>query len=77
MIIDSDLPQPKTQARTVRLPFRRLVSAKMAAVSALGLWVKIKRPFPLEAYVSALENFYGDHAPYHLEAIEKVLSQSI
>lgn len=77
LIIDSELPQPKSRAKVVSLPFRRLVSGEMAAAAALGLWLKISRPFPVEAYVAALKNFYGDHADNYVEALDKVLGQTI
>ncbi len=73
VIMDSTLPQPKTEARLVSLPLRRLVSAKMAAAAAIGLYLKISGIFSVEAYKAAIESSYGEQATDYFNALDKVL----
>lgn len=73
VIIDSTLPQPKTKARLISLPIRRLVSAKMAAAAAIGLYLKISGIFSVEAYKAAIKNSYGEQAADYFNALDKVL----
>jgi len=75
LIIDTELPPLQTRARIISLPFRRLVSRELAAVAALGLWLRINKPFPMEAYAAALIDFYGARANPFLQALDKVLGQ--
>jgi hypothetical protein len=75
--MDSTLPQPKTKARLISLPIRRLVSGKMAAAAAIGLYLKISRIFPIEAYKAAIQRSYGEHAVDYLDALDKVLDQPL
>lgn len=73
VIMDSTLPQPETEARLVSLPFRRLVSAKMAAAAAIGLYLKISGIFSVEAYKAAIKSSYGEQATDYFNALDKVL----
>jgi hypothetical protein len=49
----------------------------MAAAAAIGLYLKISRIFPVEAYKTAIQRSYGEQAVDYLDALDKVLDQPL
>jgi 2-oxoglutarate ferredoxin oxidoreductase subunit beta len=73
LIIDAELLLPQTRARVIRFALRRLASGKMAAATGLGLFLKLSKIFPLDAYTAAVKDSYGDEGNDTIKALDKVL----
>lgn len=75
VIIDAELLLPQTRARVIRLPVRRLASGKMAAAVGLGLFLRYRKIFPVDAYTAAVKDFYRDEGGSYIETLEKLFGQ--
>lgn len=73
VIADAQLSLPPAKGRVISLPLRRQVSGKLAAATAIGLYLKMSGVLPIEAYAAALTKAYGDPARTCLAAIETFL----
>jgi hypothetical protein len=54
-----------------------MVSAKMAAAAAIGLYLKISGIFSVEAYKAAIKSSYGEQAADYFKALDKVLDKPV
>lgn len=75
VILDSELTVTALQGRVISLPFRRLVSGKLAAAAALGVYLKVSGAFPIEAYIEAITSAFGSSAASYVDALDRVLCQ--
>jgi len=69
VLTDVELEIPDTPARVERFPLRKAVSGKLAAATAIGLWVRLSGCMPFGAYEAVLHAAYGDQAERCLQAI--------
>ncbi len=59
VLADTQIALPNLACRVLRLPFRRMTNAKLAATAAVAAWLQISGALPLEAFWAALAARYG------------------
>ncbi len=74
VILDSELPAPRSRAKIIRPPARTLASDKLAAAAALGLYVERSKIFPIDAYKATVNDVFREETPRYIEAIDKLLA---